>query len=117
MKVCSKCKIKKPNSAFDKDRYHSSNLTSQCKGCRSNSKIQQKYGLSNERYEKIKAKQDDCCAICKVEPPDKLCVDHDHLTGKVRGLLCHRCNRSLGSFNDDIDLLKQSIKYLRKHKK
>lgn len=67
--------------------------------------------------------QNAACAICKKfeEMFDKrtnkkkhLCVDHDHKTGKVRGLLCHSCNLGLGKFKDNISSLKTAITYLSK---
>lgn len=75
------------------------------------------YGITLEHFNKMKVKQGGCCAICNKKPKTTLCVDHDHETGKVRGLLCGVCNRSLGLFQDDLDILRQAVKYLRKHKK
>jgi hypothetical protein len=63
--------------------------------------------------------QDFKCAICSVHLSDvkkSFAVDHDHATGKVRGLLCDLCNRALGQFKDNIDNLKAAINYLEKHK-
>jgi hypothetical protein len=64
-------------------------------------------------------KQNDCCAICKrhksevtVKRKNHLCVDHNHSTGKIRGLLCDKCNRGIGLLCDDIDILKNAIEYL-----
>lgn len=47
---------------------------------------------------------------------EKLCVDHDHETGKVRKLLCHNCNRALGLLRDDPALLRKSAEYIEQHK-
>ena len=58
------------------------------------------------------------CAICArmLGPGRHTNVDHCHTTGKVRGLLCHKCNNGLGRFEDSIDSLKAAIQYLEKHK-
>ena len=57
------------------------------------------------------------CDICSTDIPGfgrkKLCIDHDHTTGAFRGMLCQKCNLGLGNFNDDPNLLKKAIKYLR----
>ncbi len=53
------------------------------------------------------------CLICK-NPCDQLCIDHDHATGKFRGLICTRCNHGLGHFKDNIDTLLEAIEYLKK---
>lgn len=85
-----------------------------------------KYGLSLEDYENIRRVQDDCCKICgkhvsKNNGPvakngsQRLCVDHCHSTGKVRGLLCNNCNRALGLLKDDKEILKKMIEYLDVH--
>jgi hypothetical protein len=60
--------------------------------------------------------QDNKCAICGSTDPARKDgdwdVDHDHATGKVRGLLCHHCNIVIGSAQDNIDTLKAAIVYL-----
>ena len=53
------------------------------------------------------------CGICGTEPK-RLCLDHDHKTGKVRGRLCDRCNRAIGMFQDVPELLDSAAAYLRK---
>lgn len=68
------------------------------------------YGLTIDEIEKIKVKQNYLCLICKKER--KLCVDHCHNTGKVRGLLCGSCNRALGLMNDDKNIIKKAYEYL-----
>jgi len=69
-----------------------------------------KYGLELGEFAQLFAKQKGLCAICN--KPYPLCVDHNHKTGKVRGLLCHACNVGLGKFFDDPALLIVAAKYL-----
>jgi len=73
------------------------------------------YGIDVEDYERMLFEQDGVCAICK-EPSSgrALDIDHDHKTGKVRGLLCSNHNRALGLFSDDIILLLRATEYLVK---
>jgi hypothetical protein len=78
--------------------------------------IKQRYGLTKEQYNEMFMKQDGKCAICKkhqTELTKSLCVDHDHKTGAVRGLLCYSCNTILGQADDNIVLLQAAINYLR----
>jgi hypothetical protein len=75
-----------------------------------------KYGVSEEWYLTTLAAQDGACSICGVIPgakDNRLCIDHNHVTGKVRGLLCHNCNSALGFFKDRTDLLKGGEMYLQ----
>jgi hypothetical protein len=74
-----------------------------------------KYGITPEMYNKFFTKQEGCCAICGVHQSElsyTLCIDHDHTTGIVRGLLCHRCNTGIGRFEDKAELLEKAIYYL-----
>lgn len=73
------------------------------------------YGITLDKYNEILNSQGGVCAICKgVNKTGKsLFVDHDHKTGKVRGLLCHRCNIVLGHARDEINILEKAIDYLR----
>lgn len=76
-----------------------------------------KYNLSIEQYENMLAQQHGCCAICGdlLDKAEKTHIDHNHKTNKVRGILCHGCNTSLGGFKDSIDILKSAQMYLEKY--
>jgi hypothetical protein len=66
-------------------------------------------------YHDMAGQQGGRCAICRQEA-DPLVVDHDHTTGKVRALLCHKCNRLLGFVNDDPAWLRAALDYLSGHR-
>ncbi len=81
------------------------------------------YGLTPESFLEMLAKQGGRCAICAVvlDPElktgrDRPCVDHDHATGEVRGILCHGCNPGLGHFQDDPRILHMAALYLEQRK-
>jgi hypothetical protein len=78
------------------------------------SHLKRKYSLTIDDYDEMLAKQGGGCAICGRPPrPDiSLHVDHDHETGRIRGLLCFRCNNALGDFLDDPALLREAATYL-----
>lgn len=76
-------------------------------------------GLSKEQYRRLEIKQDNLCAICRQpetimqgEIVKRLCVDHCHQSGRVRGLLCTKCNTGLGLFADDPQRLLAAVAYL-----
>lgn len=76
-------------------------------------RIRRQYNLSEEEYKVLYEKQKGACKICSLVPNKKrLHVDHCHSTGNVRGLLCENCNRGLGMFKDNINLLKSAQDYL-----
>lgn len=88
-------------------------------------RILQVYGLTIEHYEAMLESQGGVCAICEEAEPGKrrdgspkpLAVDHDHDTGKVRGLLCGRCNAALGGLRDSPKLVRRLLRYLKTHKR
>lgn len=76
-----------------------------------------RYGIAPEEYERLMREQGGRCAICdgtETYEHHQLCVDHDHASGLVRGLLCSRCNKALGGFNDDPLLLQAATRYLQR---
>ena len=76
-----------------------------------------KYGITMKEYNKIFSQQKGNCAICGTHQSQltkSLHVDHDHDTKIVRGLLCPKCNTGIGLFNDNKELLKNAIDYLRR---
>ena len=83
-------------------------------------KLLKEYGITQEEYNELEAHQEYTCAICK-EPETamykdvkcRLVVDHNHVTGVIRGLLCRACNIALGNFREDPKRLQSAIEYLR----
>lgn len=73
-------------------------------------RIEKKYNLPYEEYINLSNQQNGLCAICKTI--EIQVVDHCHTTGKVRGLLCGRCNTGIGLFLDNVESLKNAIDYL-----
>lgn len=76
------------------------------------------YKLTIQEYEGMVFEQMGVCPICGEWPQlvrgQRLHVDHDHQSGKVRDLLCHACNAGLGNFRDDPERLRSAIEYLKK---
>jgi hypothetical protein len=78
-------------------------------------KLKITYGISEEIYDEMLAAQGGACAICdatKDKNQPHFGVDHDHDTGKVRGILCSQCNRALGLFKDSPELLRGALRYM-----
>lgn len=84
--------------------------------------LRKKYGITQKDFETMLAAQLGCCKICGEQPNltntkhNSLSVDHCHVTGKVRGLLCDRCNKGIGLLKDDVNRLISAIKYLEENK-
>jgi len=74
--------------------------------------LKQAHGLTLEDYDDLLAKQGGVCAICGEYRGRRLAVDHDHTTGRVRGLLCDPCNQGIGFLDDDVSRLRAAIRYL-----
>lgn len=118
-KVCVKCKEELPISKFTKAS-GGNYLRTECNDCRSKaSKL-----LRDVRNSISPPPDDYLCPICYSSADDLAdtgnrnhsspwALDHDHQTGKIRGWLCHPCNRALGGFKDDEDTLRRAIIYLK----
>lgn len=136
-KRCSVCHLVKPLIEFYLSRDRRDGRQGTCKSCqivrstqwnkdhpetakRSVRRVylRKLYGLTPERYDELLIAQGGGCAICGRPDAHKggirLHVDHDHDTGKVRGLLCSRCNQSIGAFEDDPALLRLAVAYLER---
>jgi len=74
--------------------------------------LKRRYGISPAEYDALLAKQGGACAICRRRAKGRLCVDHCHVTGMVRGLLCNECNGALGYLRDDQASLVAALAYL-----
>ena len=141
-KICPSCGILKPFSEFSKNKNTKFGISCRCKKCdakehkrwrskKSNRDIirdrnlKQSFGITINDYDKIFETQNGVCAICGKKETRKnmygikrLAVDHNHISGEVRGLLCSCCNQGLGMFYVDdkgIELLLNAINYIRKN--
>ena len=135
VKKCSDCKLEKSLNNFAKATgRHSHGKHNICKPCvtirtknwakenpEKNSirarkcSLKKKYNMSLEEYDELLKSQNRICKICKGSKNrnDKfLCVDHDHATGKIRGLLCHDCNLLIGIAKENKSILENAIEYL-----
>lgn len=108
--TCSWCRRSLPNSDFSLNRTKALGIQNICKECFR----ARRYGITRNDLERLLDEQGGVCAIC-AEPCSRievLCIDHDHETGAVRGLLCTGCNLGLGGFGDDPDRLVAAAAYL-----
>lgn len=75
------------------------------------------YNITPEEYSQLEEQQNGKCAICGGGVEDSndvyLCVDHNHITGKIRGLLCRECNLGLGNFKESIEILQKAVQYMQ----
>jgi len=118
-KCCIDCKQFK---SLDEYYDNKTGKTSVCKDCshmraskyHKNTYRYAKYGITKEQFDELFKNQEGKCPICKTELKEEIHIDHDHLTGQVRGVLCGKCNKGLGQFNDNIESLTNAIKYLSK---
>ena len=125
-KRCPACEETKPITEFGKDKRAKNGIAVYCRPCnrvksqkqrdrnpnlnRSNH-LRYRYNLTIQEYDEMKAAQDGKCACCKKED-SRLVIDHDHTTGKIRGLLCDACNLSLGLLGDDLSVISSLHTYL-----
>lgn len=136
-KDCCACRQTKPRSAYHRDRnaHDGTSLDPRCRDCRKKASANhvidmelrnsghymRLYGITANQYRTMHAEQNGLCAICQ-QPETltrrgklcNLCVDHDHITGQVRGLLCSSCNFALGKMQDSPQLLRAAADYLER---
>jgi hypothetical protein len=129
VKKCYKCQNILPLTSFAKHKGKSDGLQERCNSCRQkhykdtghithrNNDIKRKYNVTTEWYENKFKEQNGLCEICnKPQLHNKrLAIDHNHNSGKARGLLCDVCNRAIGMLNDSIEILESATNYLRKY--
>lgn len=144
MKTCSTCQIEKPLDDFAPMKASKDGKAARCRACykiwwddwyhnrggkeanRERNRARKpnpeatlrkrlaKYGLSSAEFNLLIAANGTKCAICLTN--DYEVIDHDHESGKVRGLLCHYCNRALGGFKDNADILRRAAHYIESKK-
>lgn len=80
--------------------------------------LRKKYRITNADFDRMAESQGYVCAICRSLPQPRfgvLCVDHDHATGVVRGLLCHNCNSAIGLLKESAEIVHSAFKYMEAH--
>lgn len=118
MKRCGTCRRKLPLTMFTKDKTRRDGYCIRCRRCNKESCSKywhekgrfKRYGITKDQYLRLAMEQGYCCAICN-EPDTNLHIDH---TYKVRGLLCGRCNRALGLFEDNVSIMWAAISYVQR---
>lgn len=138
MKTCTACNLSKQTTEFWPDRRRLGGFQARCKPCRASAAkrwrdankhkaaerywsnpagererhLVRKYGITLAGYDAMFAQQGGCCAICGKTQARAFDVDHNHETGRVRGLLCTSCNRMVGHAGDDAQTLRAAAAYL-----
>ena len=136
MKTCCRCGVEKTATLFSPNSANSDGLQSWCRDCRNErareryrnnpnikrkEQLKRKFGLSLEKYDTIALSQGNTCAICR-QPETKLehgslrnlSVDHNHVTGALRGLLCCNCNYALGCLKENPETIAALLLYVNK---
>ena len=129
-RCCTKCKEIKPLTEFDRGGYRDGKLRMKytCKVCMKSVRktynkkipytwISKRYNVSLEVAKELYLRSMQTCDICGTSwngTKERLCVDHCHTTGKVRGILCKHCNHILGQSRDSIQTLQSEIVYLER---
>lgn len=139
-KICSSCKEEKHITAFSPREDGADGFRNSCRKCRSESceltrnkenrklynseyytskarerHLRHKFGITLDQYEELLNRQENCCAVCKRHKDNfktNLAVDHDHITGEIRGLLCTHCNRYHVGRHRNGDLLRNIASYV-----
>jgi hypothetical protein len=115
---CPSCEEPVAHADYTRNSGTPHGFGSQCKACKSENDsaayFYRRYKITRQAIDGIRAGQDDRCAICGDPSPEHL--DHDHETGRIRRLLCQRCNHGLGLFRDEPYLLRVAALYVEGHR-
>lgn len=128
-KWCNVCKQYLEAKFFSKSESARDGLSPGCQNCRNKKakeyrtpeirrkyRLKADYGLTIEEYQSILEKQNGLCLICQREETRRgskiLSIDHDHRTGRIRGLLCHSCNVSIGHMRESSEIIQRMVAYL-----
>ncbi|MFF5783072.1 endonuclease VII domain-containing protein [Streptomyces virginiae] len=113
-KYCRRCGEIKPHSEWDRNKTASDGLSTRCKACRAIESraghLKRSYGMTEADRDEMITAQGGVCVICQEGLAEH--VDHDHQTGKVRGVLCFSCNAALGQFKDRPDVMRRAAAYV-----
>jgi len=142
-KTCGKCLETKPLDEFHRNKNMKDGRVSRCKDCAKEASTQwrlenrdpeaqreymrrwhdmnrgRRYGLTPLEYLRLEEASGGVCAVCGQPPSgkrDRLVVDHDHVTNKVRGMVCHPCNSGIGLFQDDPERLRAAAQWVQTHR-
>ena len=109
MKTCNKCGIEKPLNLFGLNNSIKSKINGICKQCKVETGQLRKFGMTT----KTALETTKNCQLCDKDlSTTRVCIDHDHTTGKVRGILCTACNVGIGHLGDNIEGLEKALRYL-----
>lgn len=128
-KICAKCLVRKPVDDFPTNGPN--RIYAYCKPCKKavakehslkrtseynrDANLKAKFGMNHGDYLEMLEAQGGVCKICGTTPEGKpLCVDHNHSTGEIRGLLCNHCNTGIGMLKDSVENLENAIRYLKR---
>ncbi len=127
MRRCSRCREVKPLTEFVRNRSAKGGYGYHCLPCHNfvtkrNKRrryggersflLKLRYGIDEADFDRIAASQGGLCAVCRERPAKHVDHDHDHETGRVRGILCFACNRALGYWGDSLENLELALIYL-----
>ncbi len=132
-KVCTHCNQEKDETNFNKHKLGKYGLNPVCRSCRTDkqrkhreqngysSTLKMKYGITYSDFQSMLQTQDYKCKICNCEldlqtlGAKAACVDHNHVTGKVRSILCRNCNTAIGHAKESVEILENMINYIKEY--
>lgn len=114
--ICKECRKQESKDWYAQNKDRKKEISQKYRHIKKDKDLQSTYGIDLATYYKMLDEQNHQCKICSAHQDTlkrAMCVDHDHATGKVRGLLCDTCNRSLGLLKDNVDTMLRAVKYLQ----